>query len=109
MAKVRRNRLLAVMIAVTFVVVQFIDLAVLDNQHAEAAVAHSDWSGKPAGQADDSTSGAEHCACHMLHHGFTGTSSDHDPIYLSRLARPFIMNARYANLTSLPPVPPPIS
>jgi len=110
MAKVRRNRLLAVMIALAFVIVQFVDLAVLDNQHAAAAEVHSDLSGNLAGhEAEGTSSCGGHCAGHVPHHVFASDSSAYEPIAMPGLTRRFIVNARYTNLSSLPPVPPPIS
>lgn len=109
MAKPRNRKLLTVLLALTFVLVQFIDLAVLDNLHLSAAEVHATFEGGATGHGDSDSPCAEHCAGHVPHHIYAGGFTTYGLAEIPRPARRFTLSSWYPGLTTLPPVPPPIS
>lgn len=109
----RKSKLLAVLMALAFMLVQFVDLAVLDNQHASAAEAYTGLDDYEADHEDDHEEGgpacAEHCACHMLHHAYAGGSPNYGLDQVPRPTRHIEVSSWFSGPTTLPPVPPPIS
>ena len=109
MAKPRNRNFLTVLIALTFVVVQFAGSAVLDTRHAVAAEVHSTFDDHAAGHEDGPSACAGHCASHLPHHVYVSDVAAYSPIDLPGPVRLFVSSPWYSGPTTLPPVPPPIS